>query len=326
MTSVIEPTATSQTDIAQDSEISRRRRAGFMSHMPRPDLDLLKGAIDMHAHTHPALFKRPIDDMDLAQIAMEYGMRGFVLKDHDSPTTGRAYFVKKIYPEVEPVGAVVLNRSVGGINPYVVQSAIQYGARVIWMPSNHSKWHAEYFKISDYPQLGRRQRQLPGPGVTILDQNGQITPETLTILDLIAEADVCVATGHLSLPEIRILQDEANKRGIKKFLVTHANWALCRLDLEVQKELIDKGAYLEYVAVSCSSPIFFEQNPEELAAWINELGGDRLILSSDLGQISAAPHPEGMRMLIAALLDIGVPYHTLEQMLQGNPPILLNLD
>ena len=307
-------------------DVYERRSRFFMGHMPRPDLDLLKGAIDMHAHTHPALFKRPIDDMDLAQIAMEYGMRGFVLKDHDSPTTGRAYFVKKMYPEVEAVGAVVLNRSVGGINPYVVQAAIQYGARVIWMPSNHSKWHADYFKISDYPQLGRRQKQLPGPGVTVLDENGRITPETLTILDLIAEADVCLATGHLSLEEIRILQDEANRRGITKFLVTHANWALCRLEPDVQKELIQKGAYLEYVAVSCSSPIFFEQNPSELAEWINQLGSDRLILSSDLGQYSAPPHPEGMRMLIAALLDHGVPYDSLEQMTKGNPPKLLNLE
>jgi hypothetical protein len=294
--------------------------------MPRPDLDLLKGAIDMHAHTHPALFKRPIDDMDLAQIAMDYGMRGFVLKDHDSLTTGRAYHVKKIYPEIEPIGAVVLNRSVGGINPHVVQSAIQYGARVIWMPSNHSRWHAQYFKISDYPQLGRRQKQLPGPGVTIFDESGNISQETLTSLDLVAEAHVCLATGHLSLDEIRVLQDEANKRGIKRFVVTHANWALCRLDLEVQKELIAKGAYLEYVAVSCTSPIFFEQNPEELAAWINELGGDNLILSSDLGQASAAPHPEGIRMLIAALLDLGVPYATLEKMTKGNPPKLLGLE
>jgi hypothetical protein len=215
---------------------------------------------------------------------------------------------------------------VGGINPHVVQSAIQYGARVVWMPSNHSKWHAEYFKISDYPQLGRPKKQLPGPGVTILDENGEITPETLTVLDLVAEDDVCLATGHLSLNEIRILQDEANKRGIKKFLVTHANWALCRLDLEVQKELIAKGAYLEYVAVSCSSPIFYEQNPEELAAWINELGGDRLVLSSDLGQVAGPSHPEGMRMLIAALLDNGVPYDTLEKMTKGNPPVLLNLE
>ena len=54
--------------------------------MARPDKALLHGAIDMHAHTHPALFPRPIDDADLAKIALEHGMRGFVLKDHDSST------------------------------------------------------------------------------------------------------------------------------------------------------------------------------------------------------------------------------------------------
>lgn len=111
----------------------------------RPDLDLLRGAIDMHAHTHPALFRRPLDDADLARIATEYGMRGFVLKDHDSLTTGRAYYVNKMFDRVEAYGAIVLNRSVGGLNSHVVRAAIHYGAKVIWMPSNRSKWHAEYF-------------------------------------------------------------------------------------------------------------------------------------------------------------------------------------
>jgi Family of unknown function (DUF6282) len=291
----------------------------------RRDLELLQGAIDMHAHTHPALFPRPIDDADLSLRALDYGMRGFVLKDHDSSTTGRAYHVNKIYTEVEAYGAIVLNRSVGGINPYVVQSAVHYGAKVVWMPSNHSKWHAEYFDMPDYPQLGRMQRQLAGPGVTVFDDAGQLTPETLLVLDLVAEADVCLATGHLSLPEIRALLDEATRRGVSKFLVTHANWALCKLDLDVQRELLDKGAHLEYVAVSCCSPLFFEQNPAELASWIETLGGDRLILSSDLGQPSAPPHPEGMRMLIQALLDMGADYDALEKMTKVNPASLLGL-
>ena len=26
----------------------------------------------MHAHTHPALFRRPLDDADLAKIAIDY--------------------------------------------------------------------------------------------------------------------------------------------------------------------------------------------------------------------------------------------------------------
>ena len=42
------------------------RKAVFVD---RPDLELLRGAIDMHAHTSPALFKRHIDDAALAEYA-----------------------------------------------------------------------------------------------------------------------------------------------------------------------------------------------------------------------------------------------------------------
>jgi Family of unknown function (DUF6282) len=291
----------------------------------RPDLELLRDAIDMHAHTHPALFNRPIDDADLAVQAIDFGMRGFVLKDHDQSTTGRAYHVARTYPEIAPFGAIVLNRSVGGINPHVVQAALQYGAKVVFMPSNHSRWHAEYFGTPDYPQLGRTQKQLPGSGVTIFDDADELTPEALQIVDLVADADACLATGHLSLAETRALLAAANARGISKFLVTHANWALTRYELDVQRELIDAGAHLEYVAVSCCSPIFWEQKPDELAQWIETLGGDRLVLSSDLGQASAPPHAEGMRMLLRSLLDVGSSYDELEKMTKANPAKLLGL-
>jgi hypothetical protein len=282
----------------------------------------------MHAHTHPALFRRPIDDADLADLGLQYGMRGFVLKDHDSQTAGRAYLVNRMYADqpIEAIGGVVLNRSAGGLDPHVAQSAIHYGARVVWMPSNHSKWHADYFGISDYPQLGRPKRQLPGEGLSILDEDGRVKPEVRTIVEVVADAGVCLATGHLSLVEIRALQDTAVECGVERFLVTHANWALCKLELDVQRELISKGAYLEYVAVSCVSPIFWEQNPHELASWITELGGDRLVLSSDLGQASAPPHPEGLRMLVASLLDEGVASEHLQAMMQANPAHLLGLD
>src|SRR3989442_6997611 len=113
------------------------------------------------------------------------------------------------------------------------------------MPSNHSKHHADFFNMPDYPELGRPKKQLPGPGVTVFDDGQNLTRDTLTILDVVAENDVCVATGHLSLPEIRALLAAATERGIRRFIVTHANWSLCKLDLDVQRELVAKGATLE---------------------------------------------------------------------------------
>ncbi len=295
--------------------------------MDRPDLELLRGAIDMHAHTAPALFKRHIDDAALAEQAKRFGMRGFVLKDHDSSTTGRAYYVQRMYPEVQSFGAVVLNRSVGGIDPYVAEAAIHYGARVVWMPSNHSRHHAEYFDMPDYPQFGRLRKQRPGPGLTVFEEDGKtLTRATRDVCEVIAENDVCLATGHLSLPEIRALLDAATEVGVRRFVVTHVNWSLCKLDLETQRELVSKGAVLEYVASSCVSPIFWEQQPAELAAWIKEFRGDSLVFGSDLGQFAGPPHPEGLRMLLAALLDLDVPYEFLEKMTKVNPTGVLGLD
>jgi hypothetical protein len=292
----------------------------------REDLSLLEDAFDMHAHTAPALFPRPFDDADLAEAATRYKMRGFVLKDHDSSTTGRAYYIDRMYPDIQPFSAVVLNRSVGGLNPYVVEAAIQNGAKVIWMPSNHSEWHASYYGISDYPALGRSQPQLPGDGVTVLDEEGHLKPEVLTIVELVAQHDVALATGHLHIDEIRKLQDAVLEHGEVKFLITHANWALCKLDLETQRELMDKGAYIEYVASSCVSLDFMEQGPDELADWINEFDGERLVFGSDLGQFGGPSHPEGLRMLLASLLARGVKYDYLEKMTKANPAKLLGLE
>lgn len=297
--------------------------------MDRPDLELMKGAIDMHAHTAPALFNRHIDDAELAQYAIEYGMRGFVLKDHDASTTGRAYYVNRMYPEVASFGAVVLNRSVGGLDPYVAEAAIHYGAKIVWMPSNHSKYHADYFDTSDYPQFGRPRKQLPGEGVTVFEDDGKtLSKAARTICEVVAENDVCLATGHLSLAEIRALQDAALDAGVgpRRFIVTHANWSLCKLDLDTQRELMDKGAILEYVACTCTSPIFWEQQPGELGEWIKTFKGENLIFGSDLGQFAGPPQPEGLRMLMAALLGVGVPYEYLEKMLKVNSAEVLGLD
>ena len=287
------------------------------------DRELMRGAIDFHAHTAPAIFPRLIDDAELARVAVDYGMRAVVLKDHDQITSGRAYYVNKMVPGIQTIGTVILNRSVGGLNPYVVEAGIQYGAKVIFMPTNHAKWHQEYYGNSNYPGL-KRDKQTPGEGITILNANGKVKPEVGAILDQIAAADVCLGTGHLSHEEIFALVDEAAKRGVAKILVTHGNWALCKFTLEEQKRLMDKGAHVEYVVLTLLSPVFHEQPLAEFAEWIMTFKGEQLVLSSDLGQTYGPPHPEGIRMALAALLGNGVPYEYLEKMTKITPAKLLN--
>lgn len=294
--------------------------------MDRPDLEALRGAIDMHAHTGPALFPRPLDDRDTAEMGVRYGMRGCVLKDHDNSTTGRAYYVRKMVEGFEPIGSVVLNRSVGGLAPHVVQAAIRTGAKVVFMPTTHAKWHIDYFGMSDYPQFGRTFKSVPVEGITILGEDNQLKPEVLTILDLIADADVCLGTTHLTKLERTVLVEEAFRRGVKKVSITHANWALAKLTVEEQKAFIAMGAYVEYVTCALVSPIWYEQDVKELAGWIKEIGPEKLVLSSDLGSMASPFHAEGLRVAVAALLDNGVPYESLETMLKVNPAKLLNME
>jgi hypothetical protein len=290
------------------------------------DREIMRGAIDMHVHTAPAIFNRLLDDVELARVAVDYGMRGNVLKDHDMITCGRAYYANRLVPGVKTFGSVILNRSIGGFNPHVVDTGIKYGAKMVFMPTNHSKWHQEFYGTADYPGLKRSGKQLGGEGLTIFDENGKIKPEVLTILDLIADADICLGTGHLNHDEIFALVDEAVKRNVTKISVTHGNWSLSKLSLADQKKLMAKGAYIEYVVLTLLSPVFHEQKLSEFCEWIMEFKGQQLTLGSDLGQVYGPPPPEGLRMAVAAFLQEGVPEEYLEKMMKVNPAKLMNLN
>ena len=62
---------------------------------PPPKVSPAIGVIDMHTHTHPDVFGRNMDDIDLANLAKARGMRGFVLKNHISETASRAALTMK---------------------------------------------------------------------------------------------------------------------------------------------------------------------------------------------------------------------------------------
>ena len=69
-------------------------------------------------------------------------MAGIVLKNHEMPTTQLAYTVSEVVPGIQIWGSIVLNRSVGGINPdAVLQQATVKGhfLKVVFMPTVDGK-------------------------------------------------------------------------------------------------------------------------------------------------------------------------------------------
>ena len=86
-------------------------------------------------HISPDVVERITDDISLAQKFKELGMAGFVLKSHYGSTAERASVVRAAVPGVDVLGAISLNRAVGGINPLAVEIAAREGARTVWLPT-----------------------------------------------------------------------------------------------------------------------------------------------------------------------------------------------
>src|SRR6516162_5745479 len=83
--------------------------------------ELLRGAYDTHMHVAPDVVERIIDDVSLARRFQELKMDGFVLKSHYGSTAERAKVVQSAVPGIDVLGAISLNRAVGGMNPLAVE-------------------------------------------------------------------------------------------------------------------------------------------------------------------------------------------------------------
>ena len=66
-------------------------------------------------------------------------MDGFILKSHYTSTAERASVVRAAVPGIDALGAIVLNRAVGGMNALAVEVAAREGVRTVWMPTVDSR-------------------------------------------------------------------------------------------------------------------------------------------------------------------------------------------
>ena len=171
---------------------------------------ILEGAYDMHVHTAPDVIDRRMDDLDLAAAYKAAGMKGFVIKSHYFDTAGRAYLIRRLFPGLRAVGAIVLNRSVGGLNPEAVRMAAKYGAEVVYMPT------VDAFNMSHMS------------GAIRMLADGGLDPAIDEILDIVRDYDMVLCSGHIAPEETLALFSDSDKakdtllilRGSESFTVT----------------------------------------------------------------------------------------------------------
>ena len=86
------------------------------------------------------------------------------------------------------------------------------------------------------------------------------------------------------------------------------------------------GAYIEFTAVTSVPASNLYCIPlADIAGYIKVLGSERLILSSDYGQVGNGRPVDGLATFAALLLEQGIEEKVLRKMLTENPSRLLNL-
>jgi len=239
--------------------------------------ETLQGAYDVHVHVAPDVIARRIDDLDLAKEFLEKGLSGFILKSHYFPTAERAQVVTKAVPGIRAFGAITLNHSVGGLNPVAVELAGRSGCKLVWMPTvdaaneTAGRPGGTNKKLPFWAQiqLDLAATGINPPPMTVIDDEGNLTPVALTCLELIKKYDMILATGHLGRREIFALVREARQMGLRKVVVTHAEFPSQSLTAAEQLELAELGALIEhcfttmYTAISASrsTPAFPKASP-----------------------------------------------------------------
>jgi hypothetical protein len=274
--------------------------------------DFLDGAVDLHVHSSPDVDPRRYDDLDLAREAARAGMAALLIKSHQNSTVERALLVSRVVSGIRVFGGLVLNQTVGGLNPHAVRLALRMGARQVWMPTRSARNH-------------RRRQGEPG-GICLCDGGGRLSPAVLEILEAMPPHDCILGTGHISPQEGRLLVAAAREAGVRKILVTHPEWSGTFYPIELQRELAAPGdVSFERCFVSTTHRCGFTPI-SVISEAITAVGVASTVLSTDLGQPDTPPPVEGLRLYASQLRSLGFSVEDLRAMMAANPRRLLSID
>ena len=260
----------------------------------------LDGMIDLHVHAAPDSEARSVNAIETARLARSHGMRGLLFKNHYTHTASLAYLVSQVVEGLEVYGGITLNRTVGGINPVAVElmaNTTGSHGQVVWMPTRDARSIA-------------------------ISRDGELLPEVLEILDVMAQYDLALATGHSTPEESLLLIREAGARGIERIIVTHPFSPTVAMTVATQREAARLGALLEYPA---SQAFEGDERFDQFLAQLREVGPEHIVLTTDLGQPENPVHTDGLDIIVSRLIDSGITQAEIDVMTRRNPARFLGL-
>lgn len=283
----------------------------------------VSNACDMHIHTGPDFVERVGDDVEVAKACEAAGFRAILLKNHMESTVSRAYHTQKQVSGIRVYGSLVLNASVGGINPLAAEAAMKMGAKEVFMPTFCSK--------TDFAIHGKGQKTLYKYGLktgikpySVLNAEGELIPEVRQILELSRDYRVPVGTSHLSYSEIvpmcRLARDID-----AVVIVTHPEYKVPMLTPAQLTELTQLGAVIEMTA-GAVFPIPGCSTVDHDIQLIKAAGAEHCFISSDAGTPTKPMPPEVLSSYLYCLKKKGMDPGTLNRMFREAPVEIFGLE
>lgn len=281
----------------------------FKSYVHAQELLIAAGVVETHYHVGPELVARRYDVESLAEAVRPFGA-AMVLKNHTYATTALAALARH-RRGVQFYGGVVLNSYVGGLNPAAVTGAVSGNKAdvtataadddapvVVWMPTVDAVSHVKTFGFGFDPKWSgccAGQESPAGQGgqqlVVAFDDRLKPTQALLDTLDAIARHGCVLATGHLAADEVMQLVPLALEKGVRRVIITHPHYPSVNLsDAQLKVLLQYPGVYVEH----CFA--IHTQDGVELGKFADSIlatGHERVLLSTDFGQINSEVFPAG---------------------------------
>ncbi|MFS8198319.1 DUF6282 family protein [Streptomyces sp. CWNU-52B] len=322
--------------------------------VPPAVLAVLNGAVDLHCHSGPSPFPRRLNHVEAAHDGARIGMRAILVKSHHHNTVMDLLAMETWLADAPtPVyGGVALNTEVGGVNPSAVAMSLRMGGRCVWAPTTCAGQHIDHHshaaaggfpsaaidllekEVSIFDKSKTGTRAGTGAGSESGSESGSgseseskdVSADTVAVVDLVAETDTLLTGGHLDTESMKALFAVAERRGVRRLLVQHPDFIVGASETDIE-ELLGLGAYIEHEIAMYHPEVTAVGWPvQRLVDWIDRVGPERTVISSDLGQKGNPLPVDGYIHLVGALLDHGVAEKDIHTMVAANPAFLLGLE
>lgn len=292
-------------------------------------MEFLKGCVDYHVHVYPSMMSRYCDIVEMAELADKAGYRAIVHKDHHTTSGQLAGIVKKHLfadSDLQIFGSMALNNSVGGLSLPSVKAGLDFGAKVVWLPTASAKNHVEFTKLAqgNFPKV-TKAKVIPEEPIVLIGEDGELTEEAKAVLELLAEREgVAIGTGHGVPAEVDAVVRYCEKLGVlNRVFVDHPN-IIIRASVEDTVRWAEMGAFVELTAAP-SCPPNNDVSIEENVDLIRKIGPEHIAFASDLGQVGPGNPVEAYAAFLYRLYKAGISDDDIHTMVCVNPAKLLSL-